>query len=646
MAYGLRLTMPDDYSIHLNFFPVIGDIPAFRVYRKLRDDLTLPRPEGLDVQGYSLPRDAPNRDDRWHYWVGFTQLDGYEEFPVEPDANNNLTQWAMFKALCETASRQLNPPQLWILERGFLREVHFPMRSYPEGEQELVVQPYWLKAVQKFGLVADFHFRLRKGVPFSRRVQQLSLSLDEGFSRNLNCYVDRVMKISKFVRERRTVLTSVKLPGAHRALEIDSDFQAIGANRLRSRVYVFGGGKESRSQFTGLRDFGPLKRVETPPRLLFVFREKDRQAARTLAIALRGHKERFSFPGFEALFRTAVEIDSNPIVIPDFSRVSMELALDRVRREPDTIIPILVMPDNETAGYLNHKAVFAHAGIATQVCTLGVIQDERMLKWATANIALQVFCKAGGFPWKVRPTSDRSLIIGISQSHKVRVVNGHSVVEKHFAFSILTDSSGLFQKIQVLGEAVQESDYLVQLRENLRELLMANAAQFSRVVIHTSFKLKYREIDAIHKVAQDASADMGTANTRFAVVKVNHTTRFFGANRGVNSLVPFEGTSVKLGPSEYLVWFEGIFPDKLTVTKAFPGPTHLEFLRVSDEKHVSEEVLLQELSDLSGANWRGFNAKSAPVSVFYCHLVADLVHDFHERGLPLPAVEGLRPWFL
>src|ERR1700745_17557 len=60
-------------------------------------------------------------------------------------------------------------------------------------------------------------------------------------------------------------------------------------------------------------------------------------------------------------------------------------------------------------------------------------------KWATANIALQVFCKAGKVPWKVRPTSDRSLIIGISQSHKVRVVNAHRVVEKHFAFSILTD---------------------------------------------------------------------------------------------------------------------------------------------------------------------------------------------------------------
>jgi len=132
---------------------------------------------------------------------------------------------------------------------------------------------------------------------------------------------------------------------------------------------------------------------------------------------------------------------------------------------------------------------------------------------------------------------------------------------------------------------------------------------------------------------------------RFAVIKVNHKSRFFGTNQSVNSLIPYEGSRVKLGHGEYLVWFEGIFPDKPTVTKVFPGPTHLQFLRVMDKDQIDDQVLLQDLVNLSGANWRGFNAKGAPISVFYCHLVADLVHDFQERGLPLP-VEAIQPWFL
>ena len=115
------------------------------------------------------------------------------------------------------------------------------------------------------------------------------------------------------------------------------------------------------------------------------------------------------------------------------------------------------------------------------------------------NIALQIFCKAGGQPWKVRPPSERSLIVGISQSHKLNKSETGVAVEKYFAFSVLTDSSGLFQKIQVLGEASDQPSYLTQLRDNLKEILTASAEQFSRVVIHTSFKLKHAEIDAIQK---------------------------------------------------------------------------------------------------------------------------------------------------
>jgi argonaute-like protein implicated in RNA metabolism and viral defense len=246
----------------------------------------------------------------------------------------------------------------------------------------------------------------------------------------------------------------------------------------------------------------------------------------------------------------------------------------------------------------------------------------------------------------VRPTAARSLIIGVSQSHKMKATEGVKKVEKYFAFSVMTDSSGLFQRIQVLGEDQSQEGYLAQLRQSLANVLKESAEQFSRVVVHTSFKLKHREIDTIREMVGEAAGSINPANCKFAVVKVNQRSRFFGINRDVNSLVPYEATRVRLGPGEHLVWFEGIFPDRPTVSKVFPGPTHLQILRGDRQHGIPEDELLQDLVNLSGANWRGFNAKSSPVSVFYCHLVADLVQDFHERGLPLPAVKDMRPWFL
>jgi hypothetical protein len=642
--------MPVDYQIHLNFLPVLGELPDFEVFRKLRSDPQEPKPTGQqDIHGYSLPSNHANVEDRASYWVAFEAHDGFEPFIVKPGYNNDLTISAIFKAIGKCCREKLGGDDYWMPERGFLREVHFNMRRHPEGSEQLVVRPYHLRTVKKFGILADFHLRLNDGVKFSRRVQQLSLSLDEHFRRNLDFYVERFARITEFLRKRWDVLSPILLPGAQSDVALRNEFEPLPAYRLRSRVYVFGNNRESRSQFTGLKDFSPLQPLQVAPKLLFVFREQDRQAARTLVTALKGGKrrERFSFPGFEQLFKTPLEIDRNPVVVADFSTDSMKLALERMRRETSLTVPVLVMPDDEDEGYLNHKSLFTNAGIPSQVCTLGVIQNDNTLKWSVANIALQIFCKAGGSPWKVRPAGDRCLIIGVSQSHKLRKdAKAASSIERYFAFSILTDSSGLFQKIQVLGQGEDEQSYLEQLRANLKEVLATNAQQFPRVVVHTSFKLKHREMDEIQQVVQEASAQAHNANCRFAVVKVNQRSTFFGANRNVNSLVPFEGTHIKLGHGEHLVWFEGIFPDKPTVTKAFPGPTHLQFLRVSEQNDISDDLLLQDLMNLSGANWRGFNAKSAPVSIFYCHLVADMVHDFQERGLPLPAVEGLRPWFL
>jgi hypothetical protein len=645
-------TGKDDYRIHLNFLPVDLSGAHISIYRR---KCTSPQEERPTPQttAHKLPAASANEKDWSSYWVLPERADGFEPFDFQPEWNADITRRIIFGCLRRSVESELNITEYCFPENSFIEEVSFGMQTHPEGEEELVVQPYSLKATRQTGFLVDFHFRLGKNVPFSRRIQQLSLSLDKNFRRNVDYYVDRSSKIRRFLEKRWPVFESMTLPGTSTPLPTSKEFVALPAERLRPKVYVFAGDKESKSQFTGLRDFGPLQPLVQSPRLLFVFREQDRLAARRLALSLKGLKQRgqYNFPGFKDLFKASLEIDADPVILPDLSDKSMESALQRaeiVRKDSPQVLPIIVLPNDEDNGYLAQKAHFSHAGMPTQVCTLRILEDEETLKWAIGNLALQIFCKAGGKPWKVRPTAEHSLIIGISQSHKCRVVNDKVHVEKYFAFSVLTDSSGLFQQIQVLGDSQDHTTYINALRANLTKVLEENASAFNRVVIHTSFKLKHEEIKAIQQTAHDVAAATDRAKCRFSVIKVNHKSRFFGINRAVNSLVPFEATRVRLSSSEHLVWFEGIYPDKPNVTKAFPGPTHLQFLRVNDDpaEPAEQRELLQDLVNLSGANWRGFNAKSAPVSVFYCHLVAELVHDFHERGLPMPAVQDIRPWFL
>lgn len=641
-----------DYNIHLNFLPVEGALPQCLVYRRRCASGQEQRPEPR-ASAHRLPASPTDPGDWPRYWVLLNPAEGFEPFSFQPERNADLARRLLFDGLERSVRSLLGSQEYRFPTNTFVQEAQLVMARHPEGEELLVVHPYVLRAARRVGFLVDFHFRVGEGVQYSRRVQQLSLSLDSRFRRNLDYCVDRSSKIRRFVDKSWPIFESILLAGADTPLRVSRDFTAVRAERLRSKVYVFASGKESRSQFMGLREFGPLRGLEESPTLLFVFRERDREAARLLARSVRGLGRRgsYNFPGFHALFKTDVAIDPNPVILPDLSPHSMEHALGRAmscRRSEGPVLPVVVLPNTEDNGYFAHKAYFTNAGLPTQVCTLRVLQDEESLRWAVANLALQMFCKAGGWPWKVRPAAEHSLIIGISQSHKTKVVDGARRVERYFAFSVLSESSGLFREIQVLGDSPDRPAYIEGLRSNLSRVLRSNSSSFNRLVIHTSFRLRYEEIDAIRKAAGDVARSADGSNCRFAVVKVNHRNRFFGANRGVNSLVPFEATKVRLGPQEYLVWFEGIFPDKPNVTKAFPGPTHLQFLPVGDDppRPAEEREMLQDLVNLSGANWRGFNAKSAPVSVFYCHLVADLVRDFHERGLPLPAVHDIRPWFL
>ena len=166
--------MSSDYRIHLNFLPVVGHVPPFRAFRRLRADGDC-RPD-LAAASYSLPT-GDDVGNRAFYWVRFDPADDYQELRVRPEDNNDLTRWAMFHALRDMATKLLRPEQFDFEKRGFLNEIRFVMAEHAEGQELLVLQPYRLRETKQFGCLADFHFRMKPGVPYSRRVQPAGLGL-------------------------------------------------------------------------------------------------------------------------------------------------------------------------------------------------------------------------------------------------------------------------------------------------------------------------------------------------------------------------------------------------------------------------------------------------------------------------------------
>jgi len=628
------------YEIQLSFLPIRNPLPPLPIFRRERaPDEKSPAD---DVHGFwlrSTPQSA--RKDK-NCWVSFSPRQGFEPYHSDPLENISLTKRWILEALDLKCRNVFGDASYRRPETHLVREVAIRLASHPAGEEQIVLQPYFLESTRNFGLLVDFRFTLAEEASFSREVLRLSMALDDQNRRNANFYADKRAKIDRFLQQRFQEISTITLQGA--SAQFVRNFETLPAQRLDHKIYLVNGNRECPGPFSGILRHGALELITACPPIIFLFREQERQAARDLVRALRGQLPHLNFAGFQKLFQVELPVSSNPVVLKDFSMVEMQRALAEVHRAGPKALPILILPGSETDGYITHKAVFTSAGVPTQVCTTETLADDLTLKWSVGNIALQIFCKAGGKPWKIKPTDDHCLIIGISQSHRETVIHGKRTIEKYFAFSILTDSSGLFQSIEVIGQGTTPEDYLSQLTQNLTIMLTAKAAVFSKVVLHTSFRLRNDEMEVIEDVVEQAST--ASPECRFAVIKVNQRNRFFGYNKAVNSLVPYEGTYVQLSKREFLLWFEGLFPDKPNVTKAVPGPTHIEFLRVSHQDLVGDRVLLQDLLNLSGANWRGFNAKSTPVSVFYCHLVADLLQEFHQKQLPMPQIHDMHPWFL
>jgi hypothetical protein len=295
------------------------------------------------------------------------------------------------------------------------------------------------------------------------------------------------------------------------------------------------------------------------------------------------------------------------------------------------------IPANESP-YYRFKFHLTSKDIPVQVVRNDQTNNSNALKWSTSNIALQIFAKLGGTPWKVKPTKNNCLILGIGAAHE-KEDNGR--IKKFFSYSVCLDSSGIYKKLDVLAEETTKSEYLKKLQENLIQLLSNDDfKEYKKCALHLSESIKKEDIVSIEKALAAIN------NIEFKVLKINSKNKFFGFSNH-NTNIPYESSYVKLAQNEYLVWFDGLVEGKESVYQKVGNPIHIKFLNTPNEDKESDLTYLQDVINLSGANWRGFNAKQTPISIYYAKIVADYTIAFSKfSNFDEKMLATNLPWFL
>ncbi|MCO5287186.1 MAG: hypothetical protein M9898_12305 [Chitinophagaceae bacterium] len=253
------------------------------------------------------------------------------------------------------------------------------------------------------------------------------------------------------------------------------------------------------------------------------------------------------------------------------------------------------------------------------------------------HIEVAILAKLGGIPWRLNRPTTNELIVGVgafySATKKCRFVGSA------FCFN----NEGIFKGFDCFGSADTNS-LAASIREAVGKFIVANHTA-SRLVIHFYKDIGKKELQPI----VDTLHTLGL-NIPVVIVSINKTAskELLGFDMAYKEKMPYSGTFVKVGMSEYLL-FNNTRYDELSKPKQrefhFPiklsiSSTHPELVADMD----SVKLLIDQVYQFSRMYWKSTSQQSLPVTIHYPSIVAEMFPHFTHNRLADYGRENL--WFL
>ena len=610
-------------EIALNFLPLNTSNFSFNVFTRKSS----PNEKRWDENIRLLK--LPDNDNKYiNFWVSFEQSGDSKKNTINSNINIELTKWYLFTLLknrlenenieFEPSEKSFNPFRIYIITE----------KITGKGKKSVWMEPYYLKTKEEFGFLVDYKFIKDPNSVFDKYIQRLSLSLDNNYQLNKNFYIDKYRYIINFLEKKFSNFK--ELP---QNLIIDTNFEKLTLKELKTKNYIFRNNNISNSQFNGLMQHEVFQPAPNTNQLTYIYLIKNdtKQYANDLIKALNGE-----FPTFKGVDKFGLpkqtKNNTRALIIDDYNNFKDKL--EEITSNNDFII-ISIFPSKEEKFYYELKNYCLNKNIPLQTIHIETIANENKLKWSVSGIALQMFTKLGGVPWLVKTKNNNCLIVGIGQSIERTGEN----ISRFFAYSVLLEASGKFLKIEPLADAHTKDDFLKAVADNIKRILDENK-KYQKIIFHVPEKIKKETVKKIEEILKESQQ-----NAELYILRINDDSRFFGYDLINNSMIPFESSYIQLSENEFLVWTEGLNYQNPKPLKRYGNPLYIQFF-YSNQQNYNKELLLQDILNLSGANYRGFNAKALPVSLYYPKLISNFYKHFKEINLDPISVKTDKLWFI
>lgn len=317
------------------------------------------------------------------------------------------------------------------------------------------------------------------------------------------------------------------------------------------------------------------------------------------------------FPGFSSLFKTNLSFAANDLKsVSDVRRGFVRACNDLAKDNCDLVFVILLQREGKI--YRDVKSTLLSNGIPCQLITAAKLRDPSQLPWILGNIALSAYAKVGGTPWVVADSlGGRELVMGVSRAQDE---NGKLVV----GFVTLFNQDGDFLFLHSKTPVLEWERYV----GGLEEMIIDAYQDYEEVegapqslVIHFHKRPGERELEAVESALNHLGQSIP-----YALIHLNEFSAFRLFDTSDISYVPKAGLQIDLSLHRSLLLLDG----KVDGKRKGMGVPNVWDISMDKRSTVAVEEfprLVRQVQRFSKVNWRGFNAKSVPVTMNYSKLI-------------------------
>lgn len=344
------------------------------------------------------------------------------------------------------------------------------------------------------------------------------------------------------------------------------------------------------------------------------------------------------FPGFEPWFKLQMKFDYDKPLNTTSANEYTQAASDLASKPCD--LAFVITGFQEAVTYGSCKGTLLANGIPCQFVTNAKLIDDNQRPWVLSSVALACYAKVGGTPWVISESGNqKQLIMGISRAQDQ---NKKYVV----GFVTIFNQEGDFLFLSSKTPVIEWTKYVAGLEELVIEAYNDYATKQGSpqsLVIHFHKRPGHRELDAVNRALNRLGKEIP-----YALVHLNE----FSSHRVFDSThatyVPESGLKVDLSRHRALLLLDGREGDKRN-RMGVPNVWEIGMDKRSTISFDEFPRLVRQVHRFARVNWRGFNAKSVPVTVNYSKLICDIVLEIGMDNWNSMAANGKlrdKAWFL